>query len=140
MPDFLHLPNLHTLAAQDMGDHYLVVAEGGVVPTTCPACHNALYRHGSQRQTYLDTPMHGSSTTTWHGSRKRWSSKPQKSLVLLTLIWQWLPRVYGDEGLLALISAHQGQVPRMLGDGGRKLKQPECIGLLPRMYGDERCN
>ena len=22
-------------------------------------CHHALYRHGSQRQNYLDTPMHG---------------------------------------------------------------------------------
>lgn len=59
MPDFLHLPNLRTLSVQDMGDHYQVAAEGGVVPTACPACHNALYRHGSQRQTYLDTPMHG---------------------------------------------------------------------------------
>lgn len=48
MPDFLHLPNLRTLTVQDMGDHYLVDAEGGVVPTTCPTCHNALYRHGSQ--------------------------------------------------------------------------------------------
>ncbi len=59
MPDFLHLPNLRTLSAQDMGDHYQVEAEGGVAPTACPTCHNALYRHGSQRQTYLDTPMHG---------------------------------------------------------------------------------
>jgi transposase len=59
MPDFLHLPNLRTLNAQDQGDHYQVEVEGGVMPTTCPTCHNALYRHGSQRQTYLDTPMHG---------------------------------------------------------------------------------
>ena len=59
MPDFLHLPNLRTLTAQDMGDHYHVEAEGGVAPTACPACHSPLYRHGSQRQTYLDTPMHG---------------------------------------------------------------------------------
>ncbi|MBU2782322.1 ISL3 family transposase [Acidithiobacillus caldus] len=74
MPDFLHLPNLHTLAAQDMGDHYLVVAEGGVVPTTCPACHNALYRHGSQRQTYLDTPMHGKRVVI-ELNRKRYRCK-----------------------------------------------------------------
>jgi len=59
MPDFLHLPNLRTLSAQDMGDHYQVEAEGGVVPTACPSCHGPLYRHGSQRQTYLDTQMHG---------------------------------------------------------------------------------
>ena len=59
MPDFLHLPNLRTLAAQDKGDHYLVEAEGSVVPTACPTCQSPLYRHGSQRQAYLDTPMHG---------------------------------------------------------------------------------
>lgn len=59
MPDFLHLPSLRTLNAQDQGDHYLVEAEGGVVPTTCPTCTSALYRHGSQRQGYMDTPMHG---------------------------------------------------------------------------------
>lgn len=57
MPEFLHLPHLRTLAAQDLGDHYRVKAEGCVVPTACPACFNALYRHGSQRQTYMDTPM-----------------------------------------------------------------------------------
>ncbi|MDD5366437.1 MAG: ISL3 family transposase [Gallionellaceae bacterium] len=59
MPDFLHLPNLLTNNAVDNGDHYIVEAEGGLVPTVCPACHNTLYRHGSQRQTYLDTPVHG---------------------------------------------------------------------------------
>jgi transposase len=59
MPDFLRLPNLRTLTSQDQGKYYQVEAEGGVVPTTCPTCHNALYRHGSQRQTYLDTPIHG---------------------------------------------------------------------------------
>lgn len=47
------------MTAQDMGDHYQVEAEGGVAPTACPTCHSALYRHGSQRQTYIDTPMHG---------------------------------------------------------------------------------
>lgn len=59
MPDFLHLPSLRTLNAQDMGDHYQVTVEGGIIPTACPACQNSLYRHGSQRQTYPDTPMHG---------------------------------------------------------------------------------
>lgn len=59
MPDFLHLPSLRTLTAQDLGDHYQVEAEGGVAPTACPTCRSPLYRHGSQRQTYLDTPMHG---------------------------------------------------------------------------------
>lgn len=59
MPDFLHLPNLRTVNAQEEEDLYRVEAEGSVVPTTCPTCANALYRHGSQRQTYMDTPMHG---------------------------------------------------------------------------------
>ena len=59
MPDFLHLPHLRTLNIQDLGDYYQVAAEGGVVPTACPSCQSALYRHGSQRQAYLDTPMHG---------------------------------------------------------------------------------
>lgn len=59
MPDFLHLPSLRTLTALDLGDHYQVEAEGGVAPTACPTCRSPLYRHGSQRQTYLDTPMHG---------------------------------------------------------------------------------
>ena len=59
MPDFLHLPNLRTINAEDMGDHYRVETEGGVVPIACPTCSSALYRHGSQRQTYMDTPMHG---------------------------------------------------------------------------------
>lgn len=48
------------MTAQDMGDHLPgVEAEGGVAPTACPTCHSALYRHGSQRQTYIDTSMHG---------------------------------------------------------------------------------
>ncbi len=59
MPDFLHLQGLRTLHAEDLGDHYKVEADGGVVPTVCPSCQNVLYRHGSQRQTYIDTPMHG---------------------------------------------------------------------------------
>lgn len=63
MPDFLHLPNMRTVDAQDLGDHYRVEAVGCVVPTSCPACFNALYRHGTQRQTYMDTPMPGGLST-----------------------------------------------------------------------------
>lgn len=60
MPDFLHLPHLRTLAAHDEGAHYRVEAEGTLIPTACPACgHVGLHRHGSQRQTYMDTPSHG---------------------------------------------------------------------------------
>lgn len=59
MPDILQLPNLHTVHIEDMGDHYRVEVEGDLIPAACPACHGALHRHGRQRQTYLDTPMHG---------------------------------------------------------------------------------
>ena len=59
MPDFLHLQGLTTLHAEDLGEQYKVKAEGIFIPTVCPHCNNALYRHGSQAQTYLDTPMPG---------------------------------------------------------------------------------
>lgn len=60
MPDLLNLPHLRALSADDAGDHYVVVAEGGVVPTACPACgHAGLSRFGTQRQGYMDTPIHG---------------------------------------------------------------------------------
>lgn len=59
MPDFLHLNGLRTLQVDDLGDHYRVEAEGGVLPTACPTCTSTLYRHGSQRQSYMDPPMHG---------------------------------------------------------------------------------
>lgn len=59
MPDFLQLPHLRTLSVQDAGDHYEVLVEGAVIPTTCPVCQSGLYGHGSQRQMYLDTPSHG---------------------------------------------------------------------------------
>ena len=59
MTDFLRLPHLRTLGVADCGEHYKVHAEGAAVPTACPACQSPLYRHGSQSQNYLDTPMHG---------------------------------------------------------------------------------
>ena len=59
MPDILNLPYLKEVGTADRGDHYAIQAEGQVVPTACPVCHSALYRHGSQPQTYMDTPIHG---------------------------------------------------------------------------------
>lgn len=59
MTDPLGLPHLRTVDVQEMGALYLVKAEGDVVPTACPACGGGLYRHGSQRQAYLDTPLRG---------------------------------------------------------------------------------
>lgn len=33
-----------------------IEAEGLIEPTVCPACLKGLYRHGSKRQAFLDTP------------------------------------------------------------------------------------
>lgn len=59
MSDILNLPNLNAIAVEDREDHYRIQADGVVVPTACPTCSSALYRHGSQCQSYMDTPMHG---------------------------------------------------------------------------------
>lgn len=59
MHDILHLSHLRALSVQDCGDHYQIEAAGNVEPTACPSCQSALYRHGSQRQTYIDAPIHG---------------------------------------------------------------------------------
>lgn len=58
-PDLLALKGLSTLDINDVGDHYRIVASGTVIPEKCPVCHSSLYGHGSQRQSYMDTPMHG---------------------------------------------------------------------------------
>lgn len=57
--DILHLRHLQASAVQDKGDHYVIEAAGTLEPSRCPACTSGLYRHGSQRQTYMDTPIHG---------------------------------------------------------------------------------
>ncbi|KXW57003.1 hypothetical protein FEMY_24820 [Ferrovum myxofaciens] len=59
MTDILHLPHLRALSVQDCGDHYQIETIGNIEPTACPACASSLYRHGSQRQVYIDTPIHG---------------------------------------------------------------------------------
>jgi len=60
MPDFLNLPHLRTLSHEDYGDHYRILAKGMEEPKFCAACsHPDFYGHGSQRQSYMDTPMHG---------------------------------------------------------------------------------
>ncbi|WP_297473496.1 ISL3 family transposase [Ferrovum sp.] len=57
--DILHLEHLHAQAVHNEGDYYRIETSGDVVPTACPACSSALYRHGTQRQSFMDTPMHG---------------------------------------------------------------------------------
>lgn len=60
MPDFLNLTHLKTVSYQDNGDHYCVTAAGSLEPPVCLSCgHTSFYGHGSQRQAYMDTPMHG---------------------------------------------------------------------------------
>lgn len=59
MTDILHLPYLRALSVKDCGDHYQIESIGNIEPTACPACASSLYRHGSQRQIYIDTPIHG---------------------------------------------------------------------------------
>ncbi len=57
--DILHLEHLHAQAVHDEGDHYRIEAVGNVVPAACPACGGPLHRHGTQRQSFMDAPMHG---------------------------------------------------------------------------------
>ncbi len=59
MGDMLNLPHLKVAGVHDEGDHYRVEARGDVDPTSCPACAGTLYRHGTQQQSFMDTPMHG---------------------------------------------------------------------------------
>lgn len=59
MPDILRLHHLRALEVHDEGDHYRIEAIGDVVPTACPVCASSLYKHGTQRQSFMDTPMHG---------------------------------------------------------------------------------
>lgn len=60
MPDILNLPHLETTSCLDERGHYRVKATGSLEPTICLSCgHDSFYGHGSQRQAYMDTPMHG---------------------------------------------------------------------------------
>lgn len=58
--DLLNLPHLRVKSVTDNGNHYVIEAEGGVVPTACPECHHVgLHRFGTLRQGYMDAPIHG---------------------------------------------------------------------------------
>lgn len=59
-PDLLHLPHLKAAGLVEHDDHYVVTAVGQAEPTVCPECgSSSLHGHGSQKQAYMDTPMHG---------------------------------------------------------------------------------
>ncbi|TAK51334.1 MAG: ISL3 family transposase [Gammaproteobacteria bacterium] len=60
MTDFLQLRSLKTLEVLSSEDRYVVKAEGVLSWTTCPLCRKGrLHGHGSQEQSFQDTPSHG---------------------------------------------------------------------------------
>ena len=59
MTDFLQLPYLKTLSFQDKGHYYHVFATGTITPSGCPSCTSDIYRHGKERQKYVDSPVRG---------------------------------------------------------------------------------
>ena len=60
MPDFINISGLTTLSHEDQGDHYLVQVKGTGEPQQCPECTSLFFhKHGTQKQSYMDTPMHG---------------------------------------------------------------------------------
>lgn len=56
--ELLNLPGLKTLSTEDLGGRYTVRVEGTVHQNTV-CCRQQMYRHGSQKQAYMDTPMRG---------------------------------------------------------------------------------
>ncbi|MDX2299938.1 MAG: ISL3 family transposase [Xanthomonadaceae bacterium] len=60
MTDFLQLRSLKTLAVEKLEDGYVVKAEGVGQLVACPLCKaGRLHGHGSQEQSFQDTPTHG---------------------------------------------------------------------------------
>lgn len=60
MTDFLQLRSLKTLEVVSDEDRYVVKAEGVSGWITCPLCEvGRLHGHGSQEQSFQDTPSHG---------------------------------------------------------------------------------
>ena len=60
MTDFLQLRSLKTLEVVGDDDRYVVKAEGLAPVATCPLCKvGRLHGHGSQEQSFQDTPTHG---------------------------------------------------------------------------------
>lgn len=60
MTDFLQLPSLKTLSVHDTGELYIVEAAGSSNWLTCQLCKaGRMHGHGSQEQSFHDTPSHG---------------------------------------------------------------------------------
>lgn len=63
MTDILQLASLMPVAVHEQDGAYLIEAEGCHKPTRCAACQGTnLHGHGTQQQTFHDTPMHGLPT------------------------------------------------------------------------------
>jgi transposase len=59
-PDFLNIPGLVTISHDDHGSYYRVQAKGSEDICLCPECSSLFFhKHGTQKQVYIDTPMHG---------------------------------------------------------------------------------
>lgn len=60
MTDFLQLRGLKPISVKEEDGTYEVEAAGTFVPTACPTCKRGrLHGHGTQLQTFRDTPSHG---------------------------------------------------------------------------------
>ncbi len=60
MTDFLQLRSLKTVSVTDEGNAYIVQAHGVGQLASCSTCSvGRLYSHGTQEQSYQDTPSHG---------------------------------------------------------------------------------
>ena len=60
MTDFLQLPSLKTLSVHSDDEFYLIEAAGRSDWMTCQLCKSGrLHGHGSQEQSFQDTPSHG---------------------------------------------------------------------------------
>jgi len=58
--DLLNMDTLQSSNLIDEGDHYVIEVDGQGIPGRCPHCQaEGPYRHGTQKQHYIDTPMHG---------------------------------------------------------------------------------
>lgn len=58
--DILNLAHVRAVGVEQHATHCVVSAVGGVEPTACPHCGSeALHRHGTKLQSFMDTPMRG---------------------------------------------------------------------------------